>query len=182
MKVRDYLTEKITIPAIRSRNEGFWISPKSEVLQIKTTHIDTVISMPEKFGMTRQEIDDIYTKHGEQIGIEGEAREEIIVDLVRQGWIRVRQYPSKGWSINIGRMTKKIKDILYDWANAVINSSNKIDKFEFVTVDGLQYNKKLTLNDIAQDALYEHGETFDVENSVIIVESAKEFTWLKERP
>lgn len=163
-----------------SNTVAYWISPRGEVVDVSTNHIDVVIKNPSKFGLTLRKIQDIYERHGEQLGKEGNAREEIILDLVKQGWIRVRRYRNQGYSINIGKMSKKVKDILYDWASKLLNTGIKgmkeNDKYMPVTIIGFldHTSKSLTIQDIANDVLYEGQETFDVKNSVVIMESAGE--------
>jgi hypothetical protein len=69
-----------------------WISPAGEVLPVQRKHINEVITNPSRFGMSREQIEEVYARHHEPLGLEGKAREEIIVTLVDRGWIRVRHY------------------------------------------------------------------------------------------
>ena len=69
-------------------NQRFWISPKLEVKQVSRTHINDVISNPEGFGLTKEEIDQEYAKHNEPLGLEGLARRDIIKHLLGEGWVR----------------------------------------------------------------------------------------------
>jgi len=164
-----------------SGNVAYWISRSGELVEVGTSHIDVVISNPTKFGYTGKKIRDIYDKYGEVLGVEGQAREEIIVDLIKHGWIRVRKYRNQGYSVNINKFSKKIKDVLFDWASKLISSGIKgvkeTDKYIPVNIQafGSGENKSLTIQDIANDVLFESGETFDEENSIIILESASEF-------
>ncbi len=73
-------------------NEGFFLSPDGVTITLEATHIATVIRQPEKFGLTRTAIDACYRKHREPIGLEGDAREEILLSVIRGGWTRVRNY------------------------------------------------------------------------------------------
>ncbi len=172
---RDYLKEITNTVA-------YWISPKGEILPVMTNHIDVVIKYPEKFGLTSSRIKEIYNQYNEKIGQEGKAREEIIVDLLKKGFIRIRRYKNT-YSLNIGKMSKKIKDILFDWANKLIktgiNGMKEKDRYIPINIQGFQdhFMKTLTIQDIANDALYEKNESFDIENTVIIVESAEDFTY-----
>jgi hypothetical protein len=162
---------------------AFWVTPKGETVAVNRTHIQTVIDSPKKFGLTREKIDAVYKTYNEPIGQEGKAREEIMVDLIKKGYLRVRRYGREGYSINIPKMTNKIKDILFDFANKMITTGvagyKERDKYQEVHITGLSspVNIRLSLLDIAQDKLYEGDEKFDPENSVIIVESAEDFTY-----
>ena len=72
--------------------KAFWISPDGEITPVGRNHISEVIGNPIKFGMTREEIERAYERHGEPLGLEGMAREEIIKNLIGRGWIRIRDY------------------------------------------------------------------------------------------
>jgi len=78
------------------------ISPNGEIVSVGDTHIDAIIKNPSKFGLSASEIEKTYEKYNEPMGIEGKAREEIIINVVKRGWIRVRRYRNDGYSVNIG--------------------------------------------------------------------------------
>ncbi len=172
MKFKNYITEAAI-------SNAYWISRRGEVVEVTRNHIATVIENPKKFGYTYEEIKEIYDKHDESMGVEGKAREEIIRDLIKKGWIRIRKYKRKGYSVNISRMTKKVKDILYDWANKLLNKGIKgvveKDKYTPVTILGFQdmSRKDVNMQDLANDVLYE-DEEFDENNSLTILESPED--------
>lgn len=99
---------------------AFWMKD-DEIIENDASHIKVITDDPEKFGLTRDYIESVYEKYGEKIGTEGKAREEIIKEASRQGWIRVRHYVNKGgdyWSIqadNIRRRKRQINDFIF-WA------------------------------------------------------------------
>lgn len=97
---------------------AYWISPRGEILDIAgSTHISHICDHPEKFGLTREYVDDLYAKYGETQPSEGQAREEIMKLLFRKGWIRTRLYRREyTWSVNIGRMTNRTYGLLQKWA------------------------------------------------------------------
>lgn len=159
---------------------AYWISPKGEVVPVKSTHIDVIIDNPTKFGLTSSEIQSLYDKYGEVLGQEGKAREDIIIQVVKSGWIRVRRYRNDGYSINIARLTKKVKDILFDWTyklttTGVLGIKEK-DRFMSLNILGFLDNtsKTLTLSDIQKGLLYEGSESYDELNQTIICESIRE--------
>ena len=161
-----------------SSKQAYWISPSGKIVETTSTnHISAVIAAPEKFGYTRNKIQAIYDKHGEALGREANAREEIIVDLVKKGWIRVRKYANQGYSVNVPKMSNRIKDHLTDWADKLINKGiNGVKERSVaskVTIVGLldKALTKMSLNDIAHFKLYEGDEVFDIDNELIIVES-----------
>lgn len=171
MRYKSYLTE--------ANSQAYWISPYGEVVEVGTNHIQLIIQNPKKFGYKKDQIKDIYDKYDEPMGVEGKAREEIILDVVNKGWIRVRRYDNKGYSVNISKMTKKVKDILFDWAYKLLNTGIKgmkeQDKFIPVNIQGFKdhFNKNVTIQDVANDILYESGEQFDITNAVIILDSVE---------
>lgn len=163
-----------------SNTVAYWISKRGEIIEVATNHIDVVIKNPSKFGYSMEKIAEVYERHGEELGSEGQAREEIILDLVSQGWVRIRRYKNQGYSVNIGKMTKKMKDVLFDWANKILNTGIRgvveKDRYMPVNIQGFQdrYSKSVTIQDVANDVLYEGDEKFDTENSIVILESAGE--------
>jgi len=97
---------------------AYWISPRGEILDIAgQMHIQTVIERPEKFGLTKEYIDKLYADFDEPMGTEGKAREQIILALVKRGWIRTRLYRKQYfWAMNINRMTNVTYDNIIKWA------------------------------------------------------------------
>ena len=71
---------------------AFWISPQGTIFPVTRSHINEVITNPERFGLTRGGIEAVYRKHKEPLGWEGKAREEIIKGLIVEGWIRIRDH------------------------------------------------------------------------------------------
>jgi hypothetical protein len=66
------------------------VSPSGKIVKlVNGSHIATIIANPERFGLTKEEIVDIHKKYNEQLGSEGNARDEIIVGLIKGGWLRV---------------------------------------------------------------------------------------------
>mgnify|MGYP006312357465 FL=1 len=81
-------------------NTGYWVKG-NDVYEVEKNHVRFVLNNPEAFDFTKEELVDIYRRYGEKIGQEGKAREEIIRECARRGWIRVRFYkaPNSYWSI-----------------------------------------------------------------------------------
>jgi hypothetical protein len=71
---------------------AFFISPKDEIIYCGESHISMIIKNPKKFGVSIEIIEYIYDTYNEKIGIEGKAREKILISLLNQGWIRIRKY------------------------------------------------------------------------------------------
>lgn len=75
--------------------KGFFISPNNFIVPIDV-HIETIYERPEAFGYTKKAIARIYESYNEKPRLEGNARERIIREVVKRGWIRGRKYDNKG--------------------------------------------------------------------------------------
>ena len=169
---------------------AYWISPQGEIIVIKgtsgSTHIDSVINNPETFGLTKSKIQDVYDMYGEKLGTEGKAREQIIRDLVDKGWIRVRKYRQQ-WSININRITKKIKDYIFDFAAKITSDEGLFGEKEkdlYMPVKVLSFHNdqmdSYTFKDLLSGAMYESLEKFDDDNILteVVLNKNKMKNWV----
>jgi glutamyl-tRNA reductase len=156
---------------------AYWISPKGEIIQVTgtsgTTHIDTVINNPDVFGVTIDEMKEVYEKYGEPFRTEGKAREEIIRNIVKKGWIRVRKYKNSHWSFNVHRLSKKVKDHIFDWADKITEkglfNQNEDEihldvKILSVLDDSMETT---TIKEILEGSLYESVEKMDSDNVLV---------------
>jgi hypothetical protein len=103
--------------------QAFWISPSGKAIEVERFHISTIMDDPKKFNTTEAELKKTYKKHKEQYSpfIEGFAREEIMIDMMKKGWIRTRYVrKTNTWTIQVAKLNKRIKDYIFDWvANMV---------------------------------------------------------------
>lgn len=155
MKFKNYLNE--------STSEAFFVTPYGKVINIQTTHIDSIIKNPKVYGYTIEKIKEIYNKYNEKLGVEGKARDEIIKSLINKGWVRIRRYPNKQWSITINKMNKKIENFLYRFMNAILKGIagfKETDKYMPVNIISLSDNNviKSNVDDISKDYLYIENE------------------------
>ena len=95
---------------------AFFLSQTGDLIQVPDSHIATVISDPQRFGLSLQEIQDAYSRHGERVGVEGEARKELLLRIVADGWIRIRRYPNRHWSATAPSLTPAVRERLRAWA------------------------------------------------------------------
>lgn len=135
--------------------KAFWISPTGKILFLTKdqNHIQQVIDNPRFFNLAFDQIQQIYNKNNEQLGVEGKAREEIIKDLINRGWVRIRKYYKPDhWTINVPKINNHIKDALKDWADYMLKHGE--GKYSEVLLD-LPYKQiKYSLEDISNDVLY----------------------------
>ena len=80
---------------------AYFLSREGDVVEVRTSHIAAVIENPTLFGVTTAEILEAYDRHRERLGSEGKARAEILLSLVKRGWIRLRRYENRYWSITV---------------------------------------------------------------------------------
>lgn len=120
---------------------AYWITPQGKVIEVNTFHIATIVSHPSEFGETKDSLKDTFDKHGEHINtnVEGKAREEIMMRVMKRGFVRIRKMGSRNdqrWSIQLNKMTTKINDALWMWSKEVEG-----DKYANVTFHFLYSNK-----------------------------------------
>lgn len=70
---------------------GYWISPKGKIIDVgSNNHIDMIIDSPMRFNISPEFIKSEHEKYGERIGQEGDARDNIMTKVLKDGWIRIR--------------------------------------------------------------------------------------------
>jgi hypothetical protein len=62
------------------------------LVEVPHTHVRLVLAHPSSFGFTDTELHRLYGQYREPVGFEGHAREAILADAMRRGWIRVRYH------------------------------------------------------------------------------------------
>lgn len=129
-------------------NYAFFISPKGEVIYCGSNHISEIIKNPKAFGMTKEIIEYIHDMYNEKIGTEGKAREQILISLLNNGWIRIRRYKNF-LSINVKKVDRKTKIILNKWAKEILKGKNGIKEDDpYIPVKIDTPNKKIMSSDI----------------------------------
>jgi hypothetical protein len=116
---------------------AFFISPNGKIITVGTSHIAEVIKNPEIFGLKLENIKEIYRKHNEPLGLEGKARREILIQIIQQGWIRLRRY-RESWSVTVYRFSPETKHQLQNWAANI----NDDDSFIPVKINELATNQE----------------------------------------
>lgn len=136
-------------------NAGLWVSPAGQIVQVTTSHIDDVIQYPDKFGVTREYVEDVYRRYGEKLGVEGEAREEIIRNVLTRGWIRVRRYKNY-WSMTVESLKASTKKVLRNLVHTLVDdkSMGPYDDIKILELRGDNL-KELEASDILKHGLEE---------------------------
>ena len=137
---------------------AYWISPKAAIIPIfgADKHIELVVENPSVFGLSRDEIDEIYHFEGELYGDEGNARVKILKRLIERGWIRIRRYDSKKmFSINVHSDIPENRGLLHQFANDMVDCG--FGRYDVhLTFTGRKGD--YTIQQIADDDLY-HGDS-----------------------
>jgi len=99
---------------------AFFLSPGGRLIHVPLNLISTVIADPEKFGLTTEEIQAVYDIHEEKVGVEGEARKELLLKVITQGWIRIRRCPNQRCSVTANNLTLAVQERFREWVEKMI--------------------------------------------------------------
>lgn len=161
---------------------AFWISPKGEIIDVKTNHISEVIRNPEKFGFNDAFIEYVYKFYNEKVGQEGKAREQLMMALFKNDWIRIRKYRDF-WSINVKKFAGRAKSFIIDWAQKIIKGIHGIkedDPYAVIKID--QEKQPVKSSDLK--AIVNEGnllpEFFIVEKTVYELSDIKPYDFVIE--
>ena len=108
------------------KHKAYWIDYSGNIIPVGLKHINLISEHPKKFGLTKDYIESVYKKHKERPGQEGNAREEIMVNLMNNGWIRLRHHPKTEWMVQLDKLTNRNKNYLFDFALKITDGT--IDK------------------------------------------------------
>ena len=101
--------------------EAYFISFDGEIIPVVQSHILRIIDNPALFGLTREYIEGVFTKFNEPLGVEGQARAEIISLLLGRGWIRLRYFPRQdSLTVQIDEMTEIKWKHLREFARSIL--------------------------------------------------------------
>ncbi len=166
---------------------GYWISPSNVLVRVAENHIKTVLNHPEQFGYAPGQVEDIYAHHDEKVGTEGEAREQVIKDLVSRRWIRIREYQGRGReyiSVFFRRMDKYTKEQVASFFRKYVDKEipAPLGKFADVRLVGLtdNYSNMFSASRLAQDVLYTESRQ-EPPGKRLVLESIHESEWTPVR-
>jgi len=130
---------------------AFFLSPEGNLIHVPQNHISMVIAEPERFGLTIEEIRAAYEKHKERIGVEGEARKELLLKIISQGWIRIRRYENY-WSVTVPSLEPPVWERLQHWAVQMLSGTNyfkEADREMFLKISTQEGDIHSTIGDLA---------------------------------
>lgn len=141
--------------------KAYWIK-NTHIIPVPILHINVVIEHPEHFNYTTEQIKSIYEKHNEPYGHEGKAREEIMLNLIKnKGWIRVR-YTVKNdtWTVELDKLGRKNKDTLWQFftlltgtnleTQSAIDTVSKYSDIKLYEVSNVKIPHSLNIQDCLQ--------------------------------
>ena len=88
-----------------------------------------------------------------RIGIEGEARKEILLRIIEDGWIRIRRYRNY-WSVTAPSQAPAVQEILQRWAKKMLSGVNGFkegDQYMEVRVSTVEGESSCTIGDLAEE-------------------------------
>lgn len=91
-----------------------WISPSGELLDVSgSTHFRLVLQNPQGFGLSEKKLQNCYQKYKESYGNEGAACKEILLKLIKKGFIQVRKQANTDfWLIRLHRLNRRNRDFM----------------------------------------------------------------------
>ena len=131
---------------------AFFLSHTGDLIHVPDNHIGTVIADPERFGLTPTEIENVFKEYGERVGIEGQARRELLLQIISQGWIRIRRYRNY-WSVTAPSRAPAVQQILQGWAKTMLSGTDgfkEVDRYMPVRISTVQGESSCTIGDIAE--------------------------------
>ena len=106
-KAEEYAAKKAAQePKARISSGAFWVSPRGEIRVVEggIYHINDVIHHPSVFGWSKDDVEALYDQYGEHVGQEGDARDNLMTSLLKEGWVRIRVrknfYSIQVWEFN----------------------------------------------------------------------------------
>jgi hypothetical protein len=128
------------------KNNAYWITKTGKIIEPDSRHILTIVKHPELFGETDKSIKNTFDKYNEHplSNVEGEARNEVMLRVIKRGYIRIRLGGSRmnqKFSIQLNKLTPKVEDVLWMWARVVTDKKQVLDKYSDVIIHELNGNK-----------------------------------------
>jgi hypothetical protein len=136
---------------------AYWITPDCQVIPVISSHIETIIDHPDIFHVPLDQITSAYAKHHEVVRTEGKAREEIIIDVVKKGFVRVRRYThprEEYWSINVNEINADSMDLIQQFFGLICQGEfgcQEIDHEIPVVITAFNGHQRIRLAELVKD-------------------------------
>lgn len=159
--------------------DAYWISPAGMIRPVVESHIDDIVNCPADFGLDDGYVSDMFAKYGESIRTEKHARDEIVLRLFKDGWIRIRYYSGVNFfSIELGALTKRNREYLFEWAWKTLEVCPERSASKITVVAHLTNNRyEFTLLGLTERALLSKVEQIlPVSDFLVPIKSSAHFT------
>ena len=104
--------------------DAYWLSPTFEIFEVKQKHINFISENVEKFGLTRVDYNLTFKKYNEPFGFEGKARNELMENAFKKGWIRLRNRVNQGYVCELWEYNKSAKANVLNWVQNILMKSD----------------------------------------------------------
>lgn len=157
---------KIVKIVTESYKVGGWVAPSGDFTETDV-HIADILRNPPKFGLTKSYIDDLYDRYGEtqyapdNSPTEGEAREELILTVLQNGWIRYRRYKNY-FSVNVWKLDRNTVERLKSWIRAMSKHS-LMGKYDELRISELASDSMRTVeaDDLLRNRVHSISESVE---------------------
>ena len=158
--------------------KAHWVSPSGKIIPVKDKHIVTVAEKPTMYGTTIDKMKKEYEKYGETFPTdEGKAREKIMTDIVKRGWIRTRITPRTGqWVAETYKWGRREKDAIWDWVFKMVGGKKPTGAGGYVKFVSVSKNKILG-NSTFSDVISYQGDMFESVKKEKIMEASLSRIW-----
>lgn len=95
-----------------------------------------------------------YDRHNEPLGLEGNAREEIILKFIKEGWIRCRYQDRNStlWKIQLWHFDDKTRNNLVKWAKHLM-AGKKVTSYTELWIHEMSTQKedRITFRELLEE-------------------------------
>lgn len=143
-RIKKEKTMKVTVKLREGMENAFW-AKGSKIIPVSRKHIDYLIGNFGEFGLSLEDIKAVYKKYKEKLYSEGKAREHLIREVSKDGWVRIRHYNRPDyWSVQGWNKfrSKKTMDKFIDWAldNRVLTLNDELVMYYYETDTAEEYS------------------------------------------
>lgn len=90
------------------QSEKYWIDNNGQAYAADRGHLAAVMTRPEDFGRTREDLEDAFRRCGEPVGAEGIARTVILEQVLATGWVQASRDTAKDtWILELWHACRK---------------------------------------------------------------------------
>jgi len=127
--------------------KGYWLSPAGKVIGIETDAFRTIWSLPTVFGLSRNNMEELYYKYDD----EDNTINEIILDLLEKNWVLCLK-KRKNWNLSVSFLNRRVADRIWEWVYNMLNS-NLAEEDIFAQIKIHLYNENKTIKTFFSDVL-----------------------------